>query len=86
MLVQLKILQCNINRRLQAAKNTLQLAIELGISIIAVQKPRIRQSRPKIDYRDMQSTNLTASTQLNHNKPNTKKTYMREPSQSFNLL
>ena len=63
MSAQRKILQCNLNRSLQATENTLQLAIELGVSIIAVQEPWIRQSRPILDYTNIPSINPLASTQ-----------------------
>ena len=39
MIGQQKVLQCNLNKNMQTTEATLQLAIELGVGIIAVQEP-----------------------------------------------
>jgi hypothetical protein len=36
---QVKILQVNLNRSIAATKNALEVAIELGIDVIAAQEP-----------------------------------------------
>lgn len=55
MIGKLKILQCNLNRSIQATENALQLAVELNIDILAVQEPWLPKVRGNTTYKDIQS-------------------------------
>lgn len=52
---QLKIIQCNLNKSIQATENTLQLAMELGVEILAVQEPWVSYSKESNNYQGRQS-------------------------------
>lgn len=50
-----KVLQCNLNRNMETTEATLQLAIELGVEIIAVQEPWIAHIRQRKSYEGAKS-------------------------------
>ncbi|KAI0999678.1 hypothetical protein K3495_g8518 [Podosphaera aphanis] len=55
MIEQIKIIQCNLNKSKQATESTLQLAIELGVQILAVQEPWVPYLKEGEKYQGAQS-------------------------------
>ncbi|KAF7574010.1 hypothetical protein PtrM4_056330 [Pyrenophora tritici-repentis] len=62
-LYNIKILQANLNKSIQATESTLQLAVELRVDIIAVQEPWLTPTRNN-DYADTRSTSHAAYLQI----------------------
>jgi hypothetical protein len=61
---QLKVLQCNLNRSIQATESALQLAVELKIDILAVQEPWLPPLREKLTYDGIHSISHAAYNQI----------------------
>lgn len=61
---QQKVLQCNLNRNIQATETALQLALELGIGIIAVQEPWISKTSSGNNYEGAHSINHPSFVQI----------------------
>lgn len=61
---QIKMLQCNLNRSIQATENALQLGVELNIDIIAVQEPWLPSRQGESNYEDVQSIRHMSYSQI----------------------
>ena len=59
-----KVLQCNLNKNIQTTEATLQLAIELGVGIIAVQEPWMPQLKHIKTYEGVQSISHPSFIQI----------------------
>ena len=64
MIGQQKVLQCNLNKNIQTTEATLQLAIELGVGIIAVQEPWLPQLKQIGTYEGVQSISHPSFSQI----------------------